>query len=194
MTSAERKVFATLGASNHTAEERSEHDYYATDPKAMELLLEKESFSEVWECAAGESHIASVLESHGILSRKSDIVDRTGNMEILNFLSNENNKKWHGDIVTNPPYKYALEFVEKSLSLIKRGRKVAMFLRIQFLEGRKRRKLFDRNPPKAIYVPSKRLSCAKNGDFENYGNGAVCYAWFVWEKGFSGKPVIDWIN
>ena len=69
-------------------------------------------------------------------------------MEILNFLSNENKKKWYGDIVTNPPYKYALEFVEKALSLIEKGRKVAMFLRIQFLEGQRRRKLFDKEPPK----------------------------------------------
>lgn len=24
--------------------------------------------------------------------------------------------------------------------------------------------------------------------------GAVCYAWFVWEKGFKGKPQLEWIN
>jgi hypothetical protein len=22
----------------------------------------------------------------------------------------------------------------------------------------------------------------------------MCLAWFVWEKGFKGKPEIDWIN
>lgn len=33
-----------------------------------------------------------------------------------------------------------------------------------------------------------------NGDFKKYGNGAVRYAWFVWEKGFGGKPVVEWIN
>ncbi len=37
----ERKVFATLGASNHGLSQREEHDYYATDPAAMELLLER---------------------------------------------------------------------------------------------------------------------------------------------------------
>ena len=26
------------------------------------------------------------------------------------------------------------------------------------------------------------------------GGSAVAYAWFVWEKGYQGKPVIDWIN
>lgn len=194
--SGERKVFSTLGASNHTEEERAEQDFYATDPKALELLLERERFSNVWECACGENHLADVLERKGLLKRKSDIVDRCEEegIEILDFLSAGNKESYNGDIITNPPYKHALEFVEKALSLVEEKRKVAMFLRIQFLEGQRRRKLFDREPPKTIYVPSRRLSCAKNGDFENYGNGAVCYGWFVWQKGFGGKTAVEWIN
>lgn len=47
-------AFAALGASNHSEKERHPNDYYATDPKAMELLLEKEQFSKnIWECACG---------------------------------------------------------------------------------------------------------------------------------------------
>ena len=37
-----KKVFATLGSSNHMPEEREAFDYYATDPKAVEMLLELE--------------------------------------------------------------------------------------------------------------------------------------------------------
>ena len=33
-----------------------------------------------------------------------------------------------------------------------------------------------------------------NGEFEKYPSGAIAYAWFVWEKGYKGKPTIDWIN
>ena len=33
-----------------------------------------------------------------------------------------------------------------------------------------------------------------NGKFEKYPSSAVAYAWFVWEKGFKGDPVIKWIN
>ena len=69
-----------------------------------------------------------------------------------------------------------------------------MFLKIQFLEGQARRLLFDRNPPKKVYVASKRLICAKNGDFDSYKSSAVCYAWFVWTKDFKGAPEIDCIN
>lgn len=142
--SGERKVFSTLGASNHTEEERAEQDFYATDPKALELLLERERFSNVWECACGENHLADVLERKGLLKRKSDIVDRCeeGGIEILDFLSAGNKESYNGDIITNPPYKHALEFVEKALSLVEEKRKVAMFLRIQFLEGAKAAETF----------------------------------------------------
>ena len=55
-------VFVTLGASNHTEKEREELDFYATDPKAMELLLEKVKFSKnIWEPACGQGHLSKVL-------------------------------------------------------------------------------------------------------------------------------------
>jgi len=40
-----KKVFTTLGSSNHVSEEREQHDYYATDPRAVEMLLELETFA-----------------------------------------------------------------------------------------------------------------------------------------------------
>ena len=101
---------------------------------------------------------------------------------------------WGGDIITNPPYKYAAEFVEHALEVIGSGHKVAMFLKLTFLEGEKRRELFRTNPPRKIYVFTKRINCALNGEEQFFKtSSAVCYAWFVWEKGNTEKPVIDWI-
>lgn len=101
---------------------------------------------------------------------------------------------WYGDIITNPPYKYAAEFVEHALEVIEDGNKIAMFLKLTFLEGEKRRELFRTNPPRKIYVFTKRINCALNGE-ESFFNSssAVCYAWFIWQKGNKEKPVIDWI-
>ena len=49
--------------------------------------------------------------------------------------------------------------------------------------------------PKLIYVSSGRLCCAMNGDFEKYGkSGAITYAWFIWEKGYEGEPIVRWFN
>ena len=64
------------------------HDYYATEPKAVELLLEQEKFSpQVWECACGEGHISEVLKANGYNVLSSDLVDR-GYGEVRDFLSN----------------------------------------------------------------------------------------------------------
>ena len=101
------------------------------------------------------------------------------------------------DIITNPPYKYAKEFVEHALDISMDSTKVAMFLKVQFLEGKARKELFEKYPPKKIYVSSSRLLCAKNGDFDGMrkgGGSAVAYAWFVWQKGYTGDTIVRWFN
>ena len=59
---------------------------------------------------------------------------------------------WDGDILTNPPYKYAKEFIEHAMTIIPDGRKVFMFLKLQFLEGKARGELFKKYPPRYVYV------------------------------------------
>lgn len=56
-------VYKTLAASNHSSSEREKNDFYATDPKAIDLLLEKENFSDlIWEPACGQGHLSKRLE------------------------------------------------------------------------------------------------------------------------------------
>lgn len=190
-------IFVTLGASNHTDQQRQHEDFYATDPIAAKLLLEAEVFNgKIWECACGEKHLAKVFEEAGYDVRSSDIVNRCGN-EVLDFLGLENQGMFEGNIITNPPYKYAAQFIYKALSIIPNGYKVAMFLKVQFLEGKERKKLFTQFPPKCVYVSSSRILCAKNAEFEKMkdgGGSAVAYAWYVWEKGYKGETIIKWIN
>jgi hypothetical protein len=184
-------VYKMIGASNHSEEEREQNDYYATDPKAIDLLLDKEIFShEVWECASGEGHISERLKQHGYSVRSSDIIKRTKETEEIDFLKQE--ETWNGDIITNPPYKLCSEFIVKALSLIPTGHKVAMLLKLTTLEGQKRyNEIYRDNPPEKVLVFVKRIECARGGKFT--GSSAVCYSWFIWEKGFKGKPTIDWL-
>jgi hypothetical protein len=192
-----QSIFKMLGASNHTEKERQKEDYYATDPIAVELLLDLETFNkDVWECACGEKHMSNVLEKRGFNVRSSDIIKRCDDIEEYDFLKKEN-IEWNGDIITNPPYKYAEEFIYKALQIIPTGNKVAMFLRLQFLEGKKRKQLFTNFPPSKVLISSSRIICAKNADFEKMkqgGGSAVAFAWFIWEKGFQGDPIIKWFN
>lgn len=190
-----RSIFSCNGATNHSEGEREKNDYYATEPKAVELLLEQEQFSAcIWEPAAGEGHISEVLKANGYNVFSSDLIDRgygQGNIDFFDCVENER------DIITNPPYKYAKEFVEHALNISRDGTKIAMFLKLTFLESKKRRELFDKYPPQTVYVSSSRLQCAKNGDFETYKQGAgtaVAYAWYVWVKGQYAPTQIKWIN
>lgn len=183
-------IFKQLGASNHCEDEREEHDYYATDPKAIDDLLSVETFSDkIWECASGGGHLVNQLRKHNKNVYSTDLIDRGNQDEIIDFLNYNN--KFDGDIITNPPYKYCTEFILKALELTRN--KVAMFLKLTTLEGQDRyNKIFKYYPPKAVYVYSKRIQCGKNGEFK--GTSAVCYAWFVWEKGLISDTIIKWIN
>lgn len=159
------------------------NDYYATDPKAVELLLEQEKFkTNIWEPACGEGHISKVLEKHGYSVESTDLIDRGYGLGGQNFLKQPYFTSFPGDIITNPPYKYAKEFVEKALEIIPPGNRVAMLLKLTFLEGQARQKLFRKHPPETVYVSSSRLECGKNGVFQNASS--VAYAWFVWQKGY----------
>lgn len=191
-----QSTYALLGASNHAILEREQNDYYATDPKALELLCDLEKFDKnIWECACGGGHLSEVLLKNGYVVRSSDIINRNYDTEILDFLSEQNTKKWNGDILTNPPYKYVQEFIEKSISLIPKGKRVIMFLGINFVEGKKRKEFLKKFPIKTIYVSSSRIDCAMGGDFEkNKRSSARCYAWFIWEKGYNGSTEIKWFN
>lgn len=185
-----KSIYTTLGASNHVEEEREKNDYYATDPIAVKLLMQLENLNEfILEPSCGEGHLSKELEKeHRVTS--SDLIDR-GYGEILDFFSI---REFTGDIVTNPPYSMSEEFVRHSLNIIPEGNKICMFLKLQFLEGQKRRKLFEEFPPIRIWISSSRIMCAKNGDFESISSSAVAYAWFIWQKGFKGKPTVDWFN
>lgn len=187
-------IYKSLGASNHTAEERENDDYYATDPSAIDVLLDVESFNNhIWEPACGEGHLSERLKLRGYNVYSTDLVDRQYQDNLVNFLDID--VCFDGDIITNPPYKYAEQFVEKGIELT--NNKLALFLKIQFLEGKARKKLFKKYPPKIVYVSSSRILCAKNGDFEYmkaHGGSAVAYCWFIWEKGFCGDTVLKWVN
>lgn len=159
----------------------------------MELLCDIEKFSnKVWECACGEGHLSKVLENRGYEVFSTDLIDRGYGIGNIDFL--KCGEQFDGDIITNPPYKYAKEFVEHALELIPTGNKVAMFLKLTFAEGKARRRLFDVSPPKTIYISSSRITCAKNADFASISSSAAAYAWYIWIKGYAGETVVKWFN
>lgn len=205
-----RTTFAILGASNHTNYDRAQYDFYATEPKAVEELLKVETFDgSIWENCCGLGHISQTLINAGYNVISTDLIYRGYGKGGIDFY--EQNAAWADNIVTNPPYATALEWTIHSLDLLKPGKKLALFLPIQFLESAKRAELFRTRPPARIWVAINRFCCGMNGEFymkdvdnsyvlDKNGNpkklsSAKCYAWFVWDVGrYDNPPIVGWIN
>ena len=198
-TGNKKSTFATIGASNHSKHELQHRDYYATDPRTIPPLLKQLTrdginFETVWENAAGGGHLSRELGRHGYDVFESDIEPQSKNVYALDFLHGYGDVPKCDAIITNPPYRYAQEWVEQSLAHLDEGQYLILFLKLTFLEGQKRRKMFEKYPPKYVYVFSRRQKCAINGDFDKTGSSATAYEWYVWEKGFTGAPQIKWID
>ena len=176
--------------------DRQSEDFYATEPAAIELLLQHYTLPYcIWECACGMGHIAKVLESAGHFVYSTDLMDREYGSSGVDFLQTTAMPDWCKCILTNPPYKYTTEFVLHSLELLPVGGVCAMLLNISYISGKQRYEaIYKQNPPKVVYVFTGRVNCAKNGDFDNFGGSAINYGWFIWEKGYTGEPVIRWID
>ena len=183
---------------------RVENDFYATNPKAVKMLFE--SFKEIdlthtesiLEPCVGKGHICNALFGLGAYSVDTiDLVDRGFSYAtIADYLTYETEKKYDL-VITNPPFSLAQDFIEKSFKHIKPNGYIIMFLKIQFLEGAKRKDFYEKYPPKYIYVFRNRMATWNNGN-ELDPNGkrwatTMCHAWFIWQEGFTGEPVVRWL-
>lgn len=141
-----KNVYVTLGASNHCESEREKHDLYCTHPDAVHELVKLERFSSVIsEPCAGLGHIANALREHGYSVKESDLMTRGRDIEQANIF--DLTEPIDVDIVSNPPYSCATKMIRHLLNLMQEGRKMAMWLRILYLESVERKKLFEQYPP-----------------------------------------------
>lgn len=186
-------------AGGNPENKRVENDYYATNPKALEMLLKAFPIPKgrTLEPCVGEGHLARVLESYGCSVDCVDLVDRGyPDTVVHDFLTYSTNVRYDS-IVTNPPFSLAEEFIRKSMTLLKPRGICCMFLKIQFLEGAKREAFYKQYPPKYIYVFRNRMATWNNGQpLDPNGKRwatTMCHAWFIFEKDFSGEPIVRWL-
>lgn len=174
------------------SEDREENDYYPTDPYALEALLLHEKFpGTISEPACGAGDLSIVFQNKGRQVYSTDLVDRGFGICNMDFLNYEG--QTFDNIITNPPYKHSLKFILKAKKHA--TKKIALLLPIKFLESQKRYSMFQdmEFAFKTVYQFSERISLYKNG-IKTKNSGTVAYAWFVWEKGYTGAPTIKWIK
>ncbi len=186
---------AALGSSNHTELERESHDFYATDPRAVTALAEHMQLPHrIFECACGTGHLAKALTELGHEVIATDLIDRGFGQGNVNFLEVEQMPEDCNCILTNPPYKFTTEFIEHALKILPKGGNAIFLLNVNILAGQTRfKRIYSRGVLKELYLFTKRIVCAKNGDFETYKSSAVNYAWFVFEKDFCSSTLLHWI-
>ena len=181
-----KKKSALAYVGHNANNDRHKDDFYSTPTLATEELLRKEVFNGlIWECACGDGAISKVLMNNGYDVYSSDLVNR-GYGEQLDFL--QSNKEVD-NIITNPPFNLSTEFTLQALKLA--HKKIILLNKLSFLEGIKRNKeIFSQKKLKNIYVFSKRLNFRK---YSGEINGLMAFAWFVFDKNYNGKPILDWV-
>ena len=188
-------------AGGNPKNDRVKNDFYATDPLALEMLLKEYKFNNdtFLEPCVGNGNLIKVIKKEypSSIITSIDLIDRgVPETIIADFLTYDTSMKFD-NIITNPPFSLATEFVYKSIDLLNENGKIAMFLKIQFLESVKRKELFKKFPPKYIYVFSKRMATWNNGkefdDNNKKWSTTMCHAWFIWEKNSISEPIIRWL-
>lgn len=185
-TGNKNSVYKTIGASNHSESERDENDFYATDPSAINALLGYSGFTlphNLWEPSCGYGHLSERLKKFGYNVYSTDIIRRDYNDDTFNFFDIQHLPKDNIEgIVTNPPYKFATDYVLHALHLLPTGGILALFMKTTFAEGQRRyAEIYSLNPPKYMLQCVERILCAKPNDLqymiENKVGSAVSYAW-----------------
>lgn len=205
-------VFSTLGATNHSTGERQKEDYYATDPRFINHLLEKEPWLKnpdlkILEPSAGEGVLVdrfyeltgNKMDAYDLIARRNDVIEQDY------FTADFSNK--YDVILTNPPYLKdtaktttgLADYILKALKEVKIGGTVIMFLKTLHLESKVRyEKIFKNYPPSKLYIYSDRISCFKNND-TSISQGAISYTIFMWcnkkeDGSFDKDTKLDWIR
>lgn len=174
--------FTRLAGSGNTNREKD--DFYATPDWAIDALLDREKFEgEIWEPACGDGAICKRLIKYGYSNiYATDLVDRGYGNDHFDFM---NSHRQTDNIITNPPFKIGTKFTLHALNLSRK--KVCMFNKLSFLEGKERRdRLFNLNLLECCYVFGERVGF-------NGGSGMLAFAWFVFNKEHTGKPRLEWI-
>ena len=143
-----------------------------------------------WEPACNRGHMARPLAEFFRRVDASDIHDYgyefDGQQRVVDFLfpfslspmQEAQGVDW---IITNPPFRLAQQFIERSSQIARHG--FAMIVRSAFLEGVGRhRDLFSVNPPSIIAQFTERVVMVK-GRLDGKGSTATAYCWLVWIDG-----------
>ena len=162
---------------------REPKDHYDTPSYTIRSLLMNHDIQyPALEPCAGNMAIVDMLKTGEVYS--VDIDTNSHAIAHADYLRWDVNQQYK-TIITNPPFNIAIDIIKKALADVVDGGEVIMLLRLNFLGSQRRRSFWEDHPCKKIHVLSKR-PCFINGKSDS-----IEYAWFIWERGYTGKTEID---
>lgn len=180
---------ATAARTNRNGK-RPKSDFYPSPPSAVHALLSVEPIDQpVWEPACGDGAISRVLEARGLPVVSTDMNAHGYGRAGVDFLLEQ--RLLAPIVVTNPPYSLADAFVRHAMAL--GAVRVAMLLRLAYLEGIGRSDVLDGGKLARVHVFRDRLTMAPKGVAVD-GSSTIAFAWFVWDAAHCGPASLHRIT
>lgn len=178
-------------SSTNRSNARQEHisDYYITPVNQIELFLKefskdcdifKKENIKVLDCSAGGDvkHPMSYPRAiQNVFERRIDTLDiRDDSLAKIksDYLTYDCKNKYD-IIITNPPFKYAKEFILKALDDVKEDGYVIFLLRLNFFGSKDRKQIWDNVMPLYTYVHHKRISFRDDGKTDSIEYCHMCF-------------------
>jgi hypothetical protein len=190
-TSARKK-----GHSGHSGYDRHENDWYIESERDVDWLLDRVEFDgPTLDPACGRGNIPQRFLARGLPCVGYDLVDRGYGTAGGDFLAYRppHGIQW-ANIVTNPPYRIAREFIEHALTIA--TRRVAALVQLRFLAGQRRGRLYRATPPEMVLTYSVRPSMPPGDVAMAAKGGKVDYVWMIWNVAHPtarGDTRADWL-
>jgi hypothetical protein len=174
-------------------------DQWMTPPCAVEALigLEREHLPRIIlePCCGDGTGFVEPLRKAGYEVVARDI-DPDFGFSVADFLNDRLPEGWPFDgavgIVSNPPFTLAEQFVRKAIAAAPYS---AWLLRLNWLEGCARKRLFDEFPPARIRVSSRRLPFHRLGYTGPKAASNVAHAFFIWDRAATNSlPEVSWFD
>lgn len=179
--------------------ERDPFDWYVEPHECSAALFVLEDFvGAIWDPACGMGRIVQQARAAGLKAIGSDIISRNELCAAESDFLDRTFEPEFQNIVMNPPFGQAEDFVREAIEIVPHGGKVAVIVPLVWVSGfSSKRHWLPNSPLRTLYPISPRPSMPPGRVIEageKPGNGTKDFAWLVWQSGYCGAASVRFMN